>query len=96
MCFVCLVSCAFGESSATPTDLTSNELIEIEDNDYGQIEAILIERKVYISPSYNNNMVIFTAVLIDFKPNDTISFTWQYNVDKQSEWITIQNETQQT
>ena len=96
MCFICLVSCAFGESFATPTDLTENELIEIEDDDYGQIEATLIERKVYISPSYDNNTVVFTAVLVDFQPNDVVTFTWQYNVDKQSEWITIKNETQQT
>ena len=95
MCFICLMSCAFGESSATPTDLTENELVEIEDNDYGQIEPILIERKVYISPSYENDKVVFTAVLVDFQPNDVVTFTWQYTEDKQSDWITINNETQQ-
>ena len=93
LCFFLLVGVALGDSPATPTDLE-----EIDDDDWGYID-IKFERKVYVSisglPQYGDT-VILTAVLVDFLPDDIVTFQWQYALDKDStDWILIEDATEQ-
>ena len=60
---------AICEDVATPTDLIEEDLVEIEDDDWGKIE-ITFERRVYISmdkePEYLGDTMILVATLVDF------------------------------
>lgn len=75
------------------------EYMEFEDDDAGYIDVPL-ERKVYIvidkEPKYMGDTVVFVAVLIDFKPDDIITFEWQYAESETSEWNRIEGATEQT
>ena len=106
--FICLFGVAVGESLATPTDIyeedieldnVPTEYMEFEDDDAGYIDVPL-ERKVYIAidkePKYMGDTVVFVAVLIDFKPDDIITFEWQYAESETSEWNRIEGATEQT
>ena len=93
LALICLFGSAISESAATPTDLE-----EIDDDDWGYID-IKFERKVYVSisglPQYGDT-VILTAVLVDFLPDDIVTFQWQYALDKDStDWILIEDATEQ-
>lgn len=106
--FICLFGIAVGESLATPTDIYEKDIelddipteyMEFEDGDAGYIDVPL-ERKVYIvidkEPKYMGDIVVFVAVLIDFKPDDIITFEWQYAESETSEWNRIEGATEQT
>ena len=106
--FICLIRVAIGESPATPTDIYEEDIelddipteyMEFEDGDAGYIDVPL-ERKVYIvidkEPKYMGDTVVFVAVLIDFKPDDIITFEWQYAESETSEWNRIEGATEQT
>lgn len=43
LAFICLFGFAFGGSPATPTDL-NDDLVEIDDDDCGEITSELLER----------------------------------------------------
>ena len=92
---LCFVGSAIGENVATPTDM--EELIEIDDDDWGTIE-ITFERKVFISinkePKFLGDEMILTAILIDFQPEDKYIIYWQYSTDEIN-WINIDHEHQQ-
>lgn len=94
--FMCIYSCAIGEEPATPTDL--EDYIEIEDDDFGYIEPELLERKVFLTwltePSYYYEEVTLVAILMDFLPTDTYTFTWEYSLDCEN-WIEIEGEHEQ-
>ena len=89
---------AICEDVATPTDLIEEDLIEIEDDDWGKIE-ITFERKVYISmdkePEYLGDTMTLVATLVDFQPEDCYTIYWQYSPD-QNQWHNIDGEHQQT
>ena len=97
MFFICLFgSVAISDSSAaTPTDLE-----EFDDDDWGYI-GIPLERKVYViiekEPQFLGDTVTFVAVLVDFKPEDNVTFQWQYAIKQEDpDWILIDNATEQT
>lgn len=87
-----LFSNAYGE--ATPTDL-----VEIDDDDWGYVN-IQFERRVYIimegDPQFFGDTVTLNAILIDFQPEDVVTFAWQYAIDKSSEWLFIDSANEQT
>ena len=97
MFFICLFgSVAISDSSAaTPIDLE-----EFDDDDWGYI-GIPLERKVYViiekEPQFLGDTVTFVAVLVDFKPEDNVTFQWQYAIKQEDpDWILIDNATEQT
>ena len=94
LALTCLFGSAVSESPATPTDL-----IEIEDDDFGSIDSELLERKVFLNwltePKYYHEEVTLIAVLMDFLPTDTYTFTWEYSEDSEN-WIEIEGEHEQT
>ena len=94
--FIYICSCAIGEEPATPTDL--EDYIEIEDDDFGYIEPELLERKVFLTwltePSYYYEEVTLIAILMDFLPTDTYTFSWEYSEDCKN-WIEIEGEHEQ-
>ena len=96
LALLCLFGSAMSESPATPTDI--EELVEIEDDDWGNID-IKFERQVYIdvplSPVSIGENVMFTAILVNFKENDIIKFEWQYTTDLES-WSVIEGANKQT
>ena len=96
LALLCLFGSAMSESPATPTDI--EELVEIEDDDWGNID-IKFERQVYIdvplSPVSIGENVVFTAILVNFKENDIIKFEWQYTTDLES-WSVIEGANKQT
>lgn len=92
---LCLSLClSIGAASpATPTDI--DELVEIDDDDWGHIDEEYFERQVFISleksPNYLGDTAIFVAILINFKPEDLYTIYWQYSENK-TEWTNIENE----
>ena len=104
LCIFLCFSSAIAASRATPTDLEYEEYEEyayFEDNDPGYIN-IALERKVYISmgrePEKFGDTVTLTAVLVDFKPDDIVTFQWEYckNIDAEKlTWILIEDATKQ-
>lgn len=97
LALIYLFGSAVSESPATPTDLLE-DYIEIEDDDFGYIEPELLERKVFLTwltePSYYYEEVTLVAVLMDFLPTDTYTFTWEYSLDCET-WIEIEGEHEQ-
>ena len=97
LALIYLFGSAVSESPATPTDLLE-DYIEIEDDDFGYIEPELLERKVFLTwltePSYYYEEVTLVAVLMDFLPTDTYTFTWEYSLDCEN-WIEIEGEHEQ-
>lgn len=83
-----LCGLAYGESPATPTDL-----IEIEDDDWGEIE-IQFERQVYIDMAEEGDTIVLTAILVNFKEDDKIKFQWQYALELPY-WLDITGATEQ-
>lgn len=85
---------AISENAATPTDLIEEELVEIDDDDWGEI-SIEFERRVYISidkePQFAGDTMILTATLVDFQPQDRYRIYWQYSID-QVTWFDIEGE----
>ena len=97
LCF-CIYGSAVSENAATPTDLEEKqELIEIDDDDWGDID-IEFERQVYIDgPIISANIgdtVVLTAILINFKESDIIQFEWQYTTDLEN-WRIIEGANKQ-
>ena len=96
LALIYLFGSAMSESPATPTDL--EDYIEIEDDDFGHIDPELLERKVFLTwltePIYYNEEVTLVAVLMDFLPTDTYTFTWEYSEDGIN-WIEIEDEHEQ-
>jgi hypothetical protein len=99
---ICLFGTAYGESSATPTDLEEyEEYCEFEDDDWGYID-IPRERKVYIvidkDPEYLGDEVTLIAVLVDFLPEDNVTFQWQYATENKenTDWIFIDDANEQS
>ena len=96
LALIYLFGSAMSESPATPTDL--EDYIEIEDDDFGHIDQELLERKVFLTwltePIYYNEEVTLVAVLMDFLPTDTYTFTWEYSEDGIN-WIEIEGEHEQ-
>lgn len=99
---ICLFGTACGESSATPTDLEEyEEYCEFEDDDWGYID-IPRERKVYIvidkDPEYLGDKVTLIAVLVDFLPEDKVTFQWQYATENKedTDWIFIDDANKQS
>ena len=96
LALIYLFGSAMSESPATPTDL--EDYIEIEDDDFGHIDPELLERKVFLTwltePIYYNEEVTLVAVLMDFLPTDTYTFTWEYSEDGIN-WIEIEGEHEQ-
>lgn len=94
LALVCLFGSAMSEP-ATPTDL--KEFEQFDDDDWGYIE-IKFERKVYISmnegPKTMGDEIILTAVLVDFKEDDIVTFKWQYAI-KLPNWIFIDDANEQ-
>lgn len=94
---ICLFGSAVSESPATPTDLIEEELVEIDDDDWGEI-SIEFERRVYISidkePQFAGDTMILTATLVDFQPEDRYRIYWQYSID-QVTWFDIEGEHEQ-
>ena len=99
LCFLLVAVTAFGESSATPTDLEEEkEYVEIEDDDWGEI-TIEFDRQVYIDVTpkdgiTSGDLVTFTAILVNFQPNDVFTFEWQYSTDE-SNWNVIEGANEQ-
>lgn len=95
LCLLCILNVAYSDSPATPTDL--GELEQFDDDDWGYIE-IKFERKVYISmnegPKTIGDEIILTAVLVDFKEDDIVTFKWQYAI-KLPNWIFIDDANEQ-
>ena len=95
---ICLFGSAVSESPATPTDLIE-DYIEIEDDDFGQIDPSLLHRQVFLQwltePSHLGEEVTLVAILIDFLPTDIYTFSWEYSLDYE-EWIVINGEYKQT
>ena len=91
----CLFGSAMSESLSTITDL-----IEIDDDDFGQIDPSLLERKVILQwlkePTYLGEEVTLVAILVDFLPTDVYTFRWEYRISEEDEWRLIEDETQQT
>ena len=97
LCF-CIYGSAVSENAATPTDLEEKqELIEIDDDDWGDID-IEFERQVYIDgPIISANIgdtVVLTAILVNFKESDIIQFEWQYTTDLEN-WRIIEGANKQ-
>lgn len=95
---ICLFGSAVSESPATPTDLIE-DYIEIEDDDFGQIDPLLLHRQVFLQwltePSHLGEEVTLVAILIDFLPTDIYTFSWEYSLDCE-EWFVINEEYKQT
>ena len=92
---VCLFGSAMG-SPATPTDLYE----EFDDDDWGSID-IEFERQVYIvtdrETHYFGDVLTLTAVLVNFHPDDIVTFSWQYaEDDTELDWIFIEDAHEQT
>ena len=98
---LCLLLCLFccTASAATPTDI--EEYAYFEDNDPGYIN-IELERKVYIvvdkEPEKFGDEVTLIAVLVDFYPEDNVTFQWEYAIESDEElvWILIDDAKEQT
>ena len=87
---ICIFSCAYSEEMpATPTDL-----IEIDDNDWGEI-TIKFERKVYITmdkkPQYIGDTMTLTATLVNFEEGDEYTISWQYAAQL-PDWLFVEGE----
>lgn len=87
---------AMSEDAATLTDI--EELVEIEDDDWGEID-IEFERQVFLTigkdPQYLGDEMILIATLVNFKPEDNYEIFWQYSTDEIL-WIPIDGEHEQT
>lgn len=94
LCLLCILNVAYSESPATQTDLYEI----IDDDDWGQID-IEFERRVYIDidkdPVHIGDTITLTAILVDFHPEDIVTFQWEYTIDE-SDWIFIDDATEQT
>ena len=73
LAFVMLLGGCVISEEATPTDLMpieEEELVEIDDDDWGEITVAMFERRVYIviekEPKYFDDTMTLTAVLVDF------------------------------
>ena len=95
---MCMRTAYAADGPATPTDLYQ-DIIEIDDDDFGYIDPALIERKVYIDflkePHYYGDEVILIAILVDFQPEDNPTFEWQHSFDCEN-WEIIEGETEKT
>lgn len=95
---ICLFGSAVSESPATPTNLIEEELVEIDDDDWGEID-IEFERQVFLTigkdPQYLGDEMILIATLINFKPEDNYEIFWQYSTDENL-WIPIDGEHEKT
>lgn len=95
---ICLFGSAVSESPATPTDLIEEELVEIDDDDWGEID-IEFERQVFLTigkdPQYLGDEMILIATLVNFKPEDNYEIFWQYSTDENL-WIPIDGEHEKT
>ena len=89
---------AISENAATPTDLIEEELVEIDDDDWGEID-IEFERQVFLTigkdPQYLGDEMILIATLVNFKPEDNYEIFWQYSTDENL-WIPIDGEHEKT
>jgi len=96
---MCMRPAYAAEDPATPTNLYEEELVEFDDDDWGEIVPGMFERKVYIEMEQNavyyGDEVRLIAILVDFQPEDTPTFEWQYSIDCET-WETIENENHQT
>ena len=94
LALICLFGSAMSDSAATPTDL-----VEIDDDDWGEI-TITFERQVYIDgpegPFTMGDEITFTAILVNFKPEDIVQFFWQYATDHNLDWQYVEGENEQT
>lgn len=97
LCLLCSGSAI--SDVATPTDLEEEELIEIDDDDWGEVNPVLFDRRVFISmekpPEYFGDTMTLVAVLMDFQPNDQYTIYWQQSTDEIN-WLNIDGEHQQT
>jgi len=95
---ICLFGSAVSESPATPTNLIE-DYIEIDDDDFGQIDSSLLHRQVFLQwlkePSNLGEEVTLVAILIDFLSTDIYTFSWEYSLDCK-EWFVIDGEHKQT
>ena len=100
-CILCLLSCAYGDMPATPTDL--QDFIELDDNDFGTIDESLLPRQVYLQwlkePLFIGEEVTLVAILINFLPTDNYTFLWEYALNEQEAnkniWHIIENANEQ-
>lgn len=77
-------------------ETSSTELIEIRDDDYGEV-TLALAREVYISflkePQYFGDSVTLIATLVNFKETDKYTIYWQYCTDSIiQDWTYIENE----
>ena len=90
------------EATITPEDEPSDDIasgaIEFEEDDWGEI-TIEFKREVYISflrePKHIGDTVTLVATLVNFKPDDQYTISWQYSIDGE-EWISIEGEDERT
>jgi hypothetical protein len=75
------------------------EIVEIEDDDWGHIDEELLPREVHISfltePRYFGDEATLVVTLINFKPEDEYTIYWQYCTDfdvNDPVWNTIEGE----
>jgi len=85
---ICFCLCTTGAaSSATPTDL------DVTDDNPGWINIKLIP-KVYIvvekPPEYFGDLVVLTAVFVDFQGYKVTNIRWEYAINE-NEWFPIEN-----
>jgi hypothetical protein len=87
---------AISENAATPTDLIE-DYIEIDDEDFGQINPSLLHRQVFLQwmkePSHLGEELTLVAILIDFLPTDIYTFSWEYSLDCET-WFSIDEHKQ--
>ena len=79
--------------------IVPEELVEIEDDDWGHIDEELLPREVHISfltePRFFGDEATLVITLINFKPEDEYTIYWQYCTDFNTNsptWITIDGE----
>lgn len=75
-----------------------SDIVEFEEDDWGEI-TIEMPREVYISflqePHHFGDTAILVATLVNFKPEDHYTITWQYSPDS-IEWFDIEGEDERT
>ena len=95
---MCMRPAYAADNPATPTDLYE-EYIKFDDDDFGYIDPNIIERKVFLDflqrPEKYGDEVTIIAILMDFQPEDNITFEWQYSSDCEK-WEIFENENEQT
>ena len=96
--FLAIIMCFVGSAhAASPTDL-EEELVVIEDDDWGEI-TITFDRKAFLTiskePQFFGDEMILVVTLIDFHPTDRYQIYWQNSVDG-THWTSLSNEHQRT